>query len=326
MIKIEKLLILVFILVSIFACNTEEEIPLEYNEEPIEASESNRYMDALNSKFDALPEEDFAYMNSLPAYDPEEFANALKKESQQSSGNRSTEEVWGIGAGRTVWKWNGASWGQPNPAARLDIVEVAKNGENSVWGIGSGATVWKWNGASWGQPNPAARLYHIAVYSSTIALGIGSNGTLFVTYNGGQNWGYLNRNFTGAVWLSSGGSYPHGILSVSDNVGNLYKYNALTQQLNFITIPFVSNVHTTTSGGGVWAIDLLTKRVYKSLNYLNFSIPNSLMQLSIISSNDNQKAWAIKNDRTVWKTTNSGASWNQPNSAARLDYISAAFN
>lgn len=326
MIKIEKLLILVFILVSIFACNTEEEIPLEYNEEPIEASESNRYMDALNSKFDALPEEDFAYMNSLPAYDPEEFANALKKESQQSSGNRSTEEVWGIGAGRTVWKWNGASWGQPNPAARLDIVEVAKNGENSVWGIGSGATVWKWNGASWGQPNPAARLVRIAVHSSNLAFGVARNGTLFVTGNGGQNWAPFT-SLQNAYWISSGDYF--NLLSVSNNSGDLFKYDLFSQQMEPVTIPQNTAIisHATMFGGGVWASEGNYGKLYRSTDYVNFIEPNSnLNGFRAISTNALDKAWALKGGRTVWKTNNSGATWFQPNSAARLDYISAAFN
>ncbi len=323
MIKIGKSLIIVFTLVSLFACNKEES-PLEYNEEPREAIESNRFMDALDSKFNMLSEEDFAYMNSLPDYDPEEFALALKKEAQQNSANRSTEEVWGIGTGRTVWKWNGAYWGQPNPAARLDIVEVAKNGENSVWGIGSGATVWKWNGTSWGQPNPAARLIRISVHSSNIAFGVARNRTLFVTTNGGQNWAPFT-SIQDANWISSG-DYSN-LLSVSDTYGNLFKYNLFSQQMEPVVVPQTGYVHNhaTMFGGGIWVVGWISKRIYTSLDYVNFTEPNTSAFLHQISSNNSHSAWAIGNHRTIWKTTNAGASWSQPNSAARLDYISAAW-
>ncbi len=325
MIKIEKSFIIIFILLSIFACNTEEEIPLEYNEEPIESSESNRYMDVLDSKFNALPEEDFAYMDSLPAYDPEELANVLKKESQQNFNTKSIEEVWGIGTGRTVWKWNGASWGQPNPAARLDIVEVAKNGDDSVWGIGTGATVWKWNGASWGQPNPAARLVRIAVHSSNLAFGVARNGTLFVTGNGGQNWAPFT-SFQNAYWISSG-DYLN-LLTVSNNSGDLFKYDLFSGQMESVAIPENTSIisHATMFGGGVWVSEGNYGNLYRSTDYVNYIEPSpNLRGIRAISTNAFDKAWALSTGRTVWKTTNSGAIWYQPNSAARLDYISAAF-
>lgn len=322
MIKIKKPLILIFALISLFACQ-QEEMSLEYNKESKEASEINKLTDDLDSRI-KISSEDMEYMNSLPDYNPEEFALAVKKESQQSSNDRSTGEVWGIGAGRTVWKWNGSYWTQPNPAARLDIVEVAKNGDDSVWGIGRGGSVWKWNGASWGQPNPAARLLKIAVFSSNIAFGIAWDRTLFLTTNGGQNWSTFT-SFQNANWISSGGDY-NNILSVSDTSGNLFKYNLFSQQLDLVPVPqaYVYS-HATMFGGGIWVSGWVSKRVFTSLDFLNFTEPNTNAFVHQISSNDSHSAWAIGNNRTVWKTTNAGASWFQPNSAARLDYISAAW-
>lgn len=322
MIKIKKTLLLFLALISLFACK-QEEIPLEYNEELKGATEISKFADDLDSKIKISAEEELAFMNSLTDYNSEEFASALKKEPQRSSNNRSIGEVWGIGSGRTVWKWNGTSWGQPNPAARLDIVEVAKNGDESVFGIGRGGTVWKWNGASWGQPNPAARLLKIAVYSSNIAFGIASNRTLFVTTNGGQNWAPFT-SLQNANWVSCG-DYLN-IFSVSDTYGNLYKYDLFSQQLNLIPVPqaYVYS-HATMIGGGIWVSGWVSKRVFTSLDFINFTEPNTNTFVHQISSNINEKAWAIGNNRTVWKTTNSGASWFQPNSAARLDYISAAW-
>jgi len=322
MINIKKPLILIFTLISLFACQ-QEEMSLENNKELKGANEITQLTDDLDSKIKILPEE-AAYMNSLPDYNPEELAIAVKKESQQSSDNRSVGEVWGIGTGRTVWKWNGNYWTQPNPAARLDIVEVAKNGDESVWGIGRGGSVWKWNGASWGQPNPAARLLKIAVYSSDIAFGIAWDRTLFITTNGGQNWATFT-SFQNANWASSGGDY-FNILSVSDTYGNLYKYDLFSQQLDPVSVPqaYVYS-HATMFGGGIWVSGWVSKRVYRSIDFLNFTEPNTNTFVHQISSNINERAWAIGNNRTVWKTTNSGASWYQPNSAARLDYISAAW-
>ena len=324
MINIKKPLTLIFALISLFACQ-QEEMSLENNEELKGASEITQITDDLDSKIKISAEEELAFMNSLSDFDSEAFALALEKEPQRISNNRSIGEVWGIGSGRTVWKWNGTSWGQPNPAARLDIVEVAKNGENSVWGIGRGGSVWKWNGASWGQPNPAARLTRIAVHSSSIAFGIAQNRTLFVTANGGQNWAPFT-NFQNASWISSG-NYSN-LLSVSDTSGNLYRYELFPGVMEPVTIPQNTAVisHATMFGGGVWASEGNYGNLYRSTDYVNFIEPNTnLTGVRVISTNAYSKAWAIRGGRTVWKTNNSGASWYQPNSAARLDYISAAW-
>lgn len=322
---IQKLLIIVFTIASMSACK-KDVITIENNNEPEAVSEKNWFIDSLDGITKRLSEEDFAYMNSLPDYDPKELALALKKESQQSFGSRSIE-VWGTGTGNTVWKWNGVSWGQPNPAARLLSVEVAKNGDNSsVWGIGRNGGVWKWNGASWGQPNPAARLSLIAVHSSNIAFGIAWDKTLFVTTNGGGNWAPI-PNTQNAAWISCG-DY-NNILSVSDTDGNLYKYNLFSGQFDPVNVPNMPRgggiyTHATMFGGGVWAGELPYGSIRRSVDYVSFTnvLGGGAWQ---VSTNSAQSAWVIDYQRKIWRTTNSGASWSQPNSAARLDYISAAY-
>jgi len=325
MIKLERITVIIVVFFSLFACN-EAEIPVEANEAQQESTENLRYTDILDEQFNELSEEDFAYMYALPEYDPKELALALEKESQKNVQNRCSEQVWGIGAGRTVWKWNGASWGQPNSAARLDIVEVSKNCDGSVWGIGKGATVWKWNGASWGQPNPAARLIRISVHSSNIAFGVAKNKTLFVTTNGGQNWAPFT-NFQNAYWISSGDYF--NLLTASNSSGELFKYDLFSYQMEPIMKPANTSIgsHTTMFGGGVWVVEGNYGNVYTSVDYINYILPNSNNpNFNCISTNDSQKAWATSHlSRRVWKTTNSGVTWYQPNDAARLDYISAAF-
>lgn len=285
---------------------------------------------------------DWSYMKSLPKYDENQLDQELKKiDFDQKS---SSVSVWGIASDNSVWKWNGASWGQPNSAARLAKVELSEyggSGGNSVWGIGVDNTIWKWNGTSWGQPNSAARAYSITAVSSEIAIVIGNGGTLFITYNGGLNWGYFT-NISGITSISVGNSVSNFAWATQTNSNKLLFFNTNSNQWETQN-PLSSNIsqfdllseRTLVSENinisqvdalfskGAWYIEKTTNRVYKYDGY-NYTQPNPAARLySICSGGDDSNLWGIGANNTVWKWN--GTSWGQPNSAAHLKSVTVGY-
>lgn len=69
---------------------------------------------------------------------------------------------WAVGTDYKVYRFNGMSWSQPNPAAGL--YRLSMSDEEVVWGIGGGGRVFKWNPTTniWDEPNPAAGLNQVS--------------------------------------------------------------------------------------------------------------------------------------------------------------------
>lgn len=310
----KKTLLIALALVSLFACQ-EEALEVDDNQSEILLEETTL---ANTLSLD----EESAYMSSLSQYDVRGLKREMEQLASLASSRPESENIWGIGLGDRIWKWTGTSWYQPNSAAKAKFVEVSKNNDGSVWAIGLGNHVSKWNGTYWFQPNTAARLYYISPLSSSLAFGIGNNGTLYITTNGGSTWA-LFTTFDRAHWISSG-DFLHPLTVNKDN-GKLYQFNVLTQAFEQLSTPNAyTRKHTTmTVDGGLWTIDWFSYRVYKSLDGTSFTQPNPAARLRQISSTQSQVAWGIDLNNRVYKTTNSGAWWFQPNSAARLKHISA---
>lgn len=54
----------------------------------------------------------------------------------------------------------GNYWGEPNYAAQLASITASQNG--NIWGVSSSNHIYKWNGSSWDEPSPTARLIQVA--------------------------------------------------------------------------------------------------------------------------------------------------------------------
>lgn len=273
-----------------------------------------------------------AYMTSLPMYDAGEFHRKVKGVTKDESRNSS---VWGVGTDDRVYKWTGSYWHEPNPAARLRVVEVGSNG-TGVWGVGTDTRVYKWTGSYWHEPNPAAGLYDIAAMSADIAVGIGNMGKLYITYNGGVSWSAFTT--INNINIVSMGDY-YNFLWARDASGAFKYFN--TSTLSWETKPNPSSTAiikdiSAMFGGGVWTAhynsyysggevvpDWDSAEVYYSNNGITFWQPNPAAGLGCVSSSGGTVAWGIGKENKVYKTNNTGGSWYQPNLAARLDHVSS---
>lgn len=298
------------------------------NKETINPNQNNIDKESENK----TTETDWSYMNSLPEYDENKFLQEIKKINFNEK--RSSLAVWGIANDNSVWKWNGASWGQPNSAARLAKVELSEysgTAGNGVWGIGVDNTIWKWNGASWGQPNSAAHAYSITAISSSMAIVIGDEGTLYITDDGGLHWGYFMDNgniakgFTSISVGNSADNYAWGTRTIN-GLDKLVAYKPFLYSYKWeIQNPPSSEIAQVDAlwNEGAWYIEKTTNRIYKYDGY-NYTQPNPAARLySICSGGDDYNLWGIGYNNTVWKWN--GVSWGQPNSAAHLKSVTVGY-
>lgn len=287
---------------------------------PIKHNESN---DDSNGKTECN-----AYMASLPLFDMETLPSIIKKEGQSHS---KTSSVWGCGTDDRVYRWNGSSWDEPAPAARLKYVDVPEY-SGSVWGIGGDQRIYKWNGTSWAEPNANARLYQISSFSGNTAIGRGSGGFLYITSDGGVTWQRFTM-ITEVIDVSVGNTINNFCWVVKNPSGTAYNYlYNLTQSTGSWTYKSFSNPKDVEANHseGAWCINN-NNQIYRSLTNLfsSFSQPNSsagLLQISAYGDDVNDShAWGIGGYNHIYRTTNGGASWDEPNPAARLRFVSCGY-
>jgi hypothetical protein len=57
--------------------------------------------------------------------------------------------VWAVGAGGTVLKWDGKVWTPQENRSTDNLYSVWGSDANNVWAVGTGGTVLKWDGSGW---------------------------------------------------------------------------------------------------------------------------------------------------------------------------------
>lgn len=262
-------------------------------------------------------------MKKLPDYSlkklPKDTAEALNN-LQQKAGSSGT--VWGTGRDGRVYLWNGRSWDEPNPAARLKYVETGTLGPG-VWGVGADQRVYNWNGSSWDEPNPYAGLYSISAFNSNIAVGVGWKGRLYITWNGGLHWERFFPSHENFSKVSVGHLSQNFFWGVKDFPQHTKLWHFNGSSLETITTPFeVQDMSATTGSDGVWAVDL-DKKIHKWDGHSWYQ-PNPEAGLYYIDCTGGyDEAWGIGYNDRIFKTVDSGASWSEPNPEAKLFHLSA---
>ena len=283
------------------------------------------------------PKSGLSYMNSLPMFNKYE----LQKEVDKIKKKRSPEVVWCIGGttgtecGR-VFRWNGTSWDEPNAAARL--CEISQGTYGSTWGLGGshtsgGRRIFKWNGASWDEPNPLASLYEIAAFSPLIATGIGGNGNIYVTYNGGANWAlyYSYPSGTELKEITMGGN-SNFVYYIKDK-HTVYEHQNMASPPEALLVsgifdPLEQLTAYSESDNGVYSYsNSINDRLYKSegvpptptVTYESFPYKR-ILDMGAVHENS---VWAIGKYNKIYRSTDYGATWTEPNPAAGAYRITA---
>lgn len=262
--------------------------------------------------------EEIAYLDGLPQTNMREFQREI--DNLQLINNRA-QEVWGTGVDHKVYKRSGSGFFQPNPTARLKYVEVGAYGDG-VWGIKANNKIFKWNGSTWVEPNPAASLYNITALSSSIAVGLGWLGKIYVTYNGGTTWSRFGT-IEKVRWLSAGSNTSNILWGVNDDQELIfYDYSTSTWEVR--PTSFDVGIVTTIPGSGAWATRLGVHDVFKSVDGFTFSEPNPAANVVKISSvGDELKAWGLGTQNQILRTTNGGATWVELFPGSGLFHITA---
>jgi hypothetical protein len=308
-------IIILFLLVSLSSCNF-----FNSKKEEKKVDTSKEIKQDIGSPKTAI--ERTKYMNSLPMYDSTLLQNKINELPKNSFGNRSVA-VWGIGPDHRVYKWGGVLWEEPNPQARLKWVDVSVYG-GGVWGVGADRRVYIWNGVTWTEPNPNAALHYISAISGGLAVGLGSQGRLYITYDAGLNWSRFT-SIEGIQWTSVGNSSTNFFWGVDANFNPIYYENTTNSWIHKTAPSQIQNIAATWADGA-WAIKHhdgnLPNSIYRSIDGISFSEPNSQANLQMISAYDSSTAWGIGEKNRVFTTNNGGLNWSEPNPDARLIHVS----
>lgn len=275
-----------------------------------------------------------AFYNQLKPFDLSTFKSCFADLAHQNP-NAKSYQFWGTGSDNRVYRWNGSIWTEPNPAARLAYVEVSSYGSGTstsstgVWGIGPDNRVYNWNGSYWTEPNPAARLYAIAPWDNTRALGIGSEGTLYITNNGGASWSLFGTK-KWFVSISVGNSFNIWGITADNNQlpSKLWQYNIYTYGWDYKVTPVYPLRAAAMFTDGVYFFENTAgaRKIYRSFDGINFTQPNPAAALyRSISAAGNDIVCGIGSSNTPYASYNSGASWNYLNSQAQLSRISVGY-
>lgn len=262
-------------------------------------------------------------MSSSPLFD---MKNLDKVFANADVSIRSDETAWAIGTYETsgngrVFKSTdqGQSWQEPNSAARLKFVEIAK--DQSVWGVTSNKKIWKWNGSSWNLKS--GYLDQISAISSSSAIGT-YNGNIYVTYNNGSNW-YQFTTLTNVNWVSAGVNTNTIWVVRTNNVGQkvVNRWNPQNLVWDYYSSYGTNNVYVSAMDNvGAWKIDN-TNQIMKSDNGYGFTTPNSSASGYKIAGVDEDVAWVLGASKRIFRTTNGGLSWQEPNTSAGAAWVSA---
>jgi hypothetical protein len=94
-------------------------------------------------------------------------------------------DVWFVGTGGFVLRWNGTTWAQLQPPAMHWLNSVHGSGPNDVWTVGHGGTIFHFNGTTWTNHtlDMAEYLNAVWVAGPSDAWAVGSSG-MVLRWNG----------------------------------------------------------------------------------------------------------------------------------------------
>lgn len=237
--------------------------------------------------------------------------------------------VWALGYDNRVYHWNGASWDEPNSAARMVKISASPSSNGVVWAVGNYQKVYRWNGASWDLPNSGMALVEIAAVSHNEAWGVGNYNNIYRTVDG-VTWNLIPKTGLPVVNGVQGlDKISSGRLGIATD-GLIYSFNTKTQSWSLVSGQNSQDKKNCISGtsAGYWAIASYSTwsnpEVYNNI-VNSFGINTLTVSMIFVSSNfytinEPQDVWALGWDNRVYSWN--GASWDEPNPAARMYFLS----
>jgi len=88
--------------------------------------------------------------------------------------------VWAVGNGGTILKWNGSAWSSQSSGTTQFLNSVWGSDASNVWAVGNGGTVLKWNGSAWSSQSSGTTQSLNSVWGSDASniWAVGNGGTI----------------------------------------------------------------------------------------------------------------------------------------------------
>ena len=88
--------------------------------------------------------------------------------------------VWSVGWGGTILKWNGSAWSPQSSGTAEHLVGVWGSDASNVWAVGFNGTILKWNGSAWSPQSSGTTEHLYGVWGSDASnvWVVGTNGTI----------------------------------------------------------------------------------------------------------------------------------------------------
>ncbi len=75
-------------------------------------------------------------------------------------------DVWAVGIGGTILRWNGSAWAGVSSGTTQDLYGVWGSGPSDVWAVGWDSTIVRWNGRAWAGVSSGTTEYLLGVWGS----------------------------------------------------------------------------------------------------------------------------------------------------------------
>jgi len=88
--------------------------------------------------------------------------------------------VWAVGGGGTIVKWNGSAWSSQASGTPRDLRSVWGSDASNIWAVGDGGTIVKWNGSAWSlqASGTTQNLYSVWGSDASNIWAVGGGGTI----------------------------------------------------------------------------------------------------------------------------------------------------
>ncbi len=219
--------------------------------------------------------------------------------------------VWAVNQQDRVFHWNGSSWDEPSPNARLKQISVGADGF-SVWGVNNGDAIWALSGESNGVTTwtqiPGG-LKHVSVGSSRVIWGVSSDD---------QIWNYQGS------WVSIPGGLCQIDAASDGTVWGVSKDEKIWRRdgNTWTNIPG-GLIHVSVgSADQVWGVSKDDK-IWHRVNNTWVQVEGGLKQIDVAADGS---VWGVNSANQVWQYTGSGWKEIVPASAKQIDWSSIGTN
>lgn len=158
---------------------------------------------------------------------------------------RAANEVWGLGSGDEIWRWDGKTWSQVDgrlisisaagdgsvwgvnrggmifrrdgnswQAVEGQLVQISAARNNEVWGVNANKDIWRWNGSAWTQV--AGKLNQVTAGAEGTVWGLRDDGA--IVRREGEQWQVVQGGLVQVAVANPGTIVLSGINLPSNNI------------------------------------------------------------------------------------------------------------